>query len=101
MAMGTFTRNTEPHQKCESRMPPVMGPSPTPRADTPAHTPMAFARSTGLVKTLVMMDRVAGMMQAPPTPIRARVAMSMVGPTAKADRNDPVPNTIRPMVRNR
>ena len=102
MTIGTLTRKTDPHQKCGSRMPPVIGPRPTPRADTPAHTPMALPRSTGSVKTLVMIDRVAGMMQAPPTPIRARVAISMRGrawpwPTAA----EPVPKMARPMVRSR
>ena len=26
MTIGTFTMNTEPHQKCSSRRPPVIGP---------------------------------------------------------------------------
>ncbi len=99
--MGTLTRKTDPHQKCESRIPPVIGPRPTPSADTPAHTPMALARSTGSRNTLVMIDRVAGMMQAPPTPMSARVAMSMVGEVAMADRNEPVAKMVRPMVRKR
>src|ERR1700682_6091803 len=62
---GTLTRNTDPHQKWLSRNPPVTGPRPMPRADTPAQMPMALPRSPGLVKTLVMMDSVAGMMNAP------------------------------------
>ena len=28
MTIGTLTMNTEPHQKCSSRMPPVIGPRP-------------------------------------------------------------------------
>ena len=41
----------------------------------PAHTPIALPRSLG-GKTLVMIDSVAGMMNAPPMPMNARVAMS-------------------------
>ena len=48
-----------------------------------------------------MIDRVAGMMQAPPTPMRARVAISMVGELAMADSNEPVAKITRPMVRKR
>ncbi len=47
-----------------------------PRAATPAQIPIALPRSTGSVKTLVMMDSVDGMMNAPPMPMNARVAIS-------------------------
>ena len=67
---------TEPHQKCSSSKPPVIGPRPMPSADTPAQTPIALPRSAGSVNTLVMIDSVAGMMNAPPMPISARVAIS-------------------------
>ena len=98
MTIGTLTRKIDPHQKCSSRMPPVIGPMPMPMADTPAHTPMALPRSSGLVKTLVMIDNVDGMMNAPPTPISARVAMSVLAEPANADSSEPVPNTARPNV---
>ncbi len=101
ITIGTFTMNTEPHQKCSSSTPPVMGPRPTPSADTPAHTPIARPRSAGSVKTFVMIDSVDGMMNAPPTPMSARVPMSIVADVAKADNADPVPNTARPNARKR
>src|ERR1700736_1583678 len=85
MTTGTLTRNTEPHQKWLSKNPPVTGPIPMPSADTPAQMPMALPRSTGLVKTLVMMDNVAGMMSAPPIPMKARVAMRVLAEPLKAD----------------
>ena len=96
MTIGTLTMNTEPHQKCSSRMPPVIGPSPMPRADTPAQMPIALPRSAGSVNTLVMIDSVAGMMNAPPMPIRPRVTISIVGSLADADSAEPMPNTARP-----
>ena len=54
----------------------LIGPRPMPNADTPAHTPMAFARSAGLVNTLGMIESVDGMMKAPPTPMSPRVNIS-------------------------
>ena len=39
---------TEPHQKCSSRKPPVIGPRPMPSADTPAQMPIALPRSRGI-----------------------------------------------------
>ena len=82
ITIGTLTMKIEPHQKCSSRMPPVIGPRPMPRADTPAQMPIALPRSSGSVKTLVMIDRVDGMMNAPPMPIRPRVTISIVGSLA-------------------
>jgi len=101
MTIGTFTMKIEPHQKCSSRKPPVIGPRPIPSADTPAHTPIAFPRSAGLVKTFVMIDSVDGMMNAPPTPMSARVAISAFADGAKADSNEPMPKIASPTVRNR
>src|SRR5581483_2843169 len=101
ITIGTFTRNTEPHQKCASRKPPVIGPRPMPSADTPAQIPMAFARSRGSVNTLVSTDSVDGMMNAPPIPMSARVKMRWLAEPANADSAEPTPNTDRPKVRNR
>ncbi len=72
-----------------------------PMAEKPAHTAMARARSAGTVNTLLMIDRVAGMMSAPPTPMRARVAISWVAEPATADATDPAPKTSRPTERPR
>ena len=53
--------------------------------------PMALPRSTGSVKTLVMIDSVAGMMNAPPMPMNARVAISTSGRPGegRGQRTDP------------
>ncbi len=46
-----------------------------PRLATPVQMPMALTRSVR-GKTLVMTDRVEGMISAPPTPISARARIS-------------------------
>ncbi len=75
MTIGTLIRKTEPHQKCSSRKPPKTGPIATARPTEPAHTPIALARSRGS-NTFEMIDSVAGMIAAAPTPISARAAIS-------------------------
>src|SRR6476620_2011747 len=92
---GTFTRNTEPHQKWLSNHPPTIGPIAIPRPDTPAHIPIARPRSSA-GKTLVRIDSVDGMISAPPTPIRARLAISALDVWEKADSVDPTPKITRP-----
>ena len=101
ITIGTFTMKIEPHQKCSSRKPPVIGPSPMPSADTPAHTPIALPRSVGSVNTFVMIDSVAGMMNAPPMPISARVAISALADGANADSAEPMPKIASPTARKR
>ena len=72
-----MTRKTEDQSKHSSSRPPKSGPRPTPIAAVPAQMPIALARSSR-GKTFVMIDSVAGMISAPPTPIRARTAISCV-----------------------
>ncbi len=72
-----------------------------PMADTPAHTPIALARSRGSWNTLVMIESVAGMMNAAPTPMSARVPMSISGDDANADETDPTRKIDRPSARHR
>ena len=69
----------------------MIGPMPMPSADTPAQMPMALPRSAGSVKTLVMIDSVDGMMNAPPMPISAAGGDQHRRPTsanADSDRAD-------------
>ena len=75
-----------------------MGPMAIPIAETPAHTPIALARSRGSWKTLVRIDNVAGMIADAPIPISARVPMSTVADGANADNAEPTPKITRPMV---
>ena len=101
MTIGTFTMNTDPHQKCSSKMPPVIGPMPTPSAETPAQMPIALPRSRGSVKTFVMIESVAGMMNAAPIPINERVKMRVVAESAIAENSEPRPKMAKPMARKR
>ena len=86
---GTLTKKTEPHEKCWSRKPPSTGPRAPLAPAMAAHTPMARPRSLGSWKMLVSSDRVAGMINAAPMPIEARVKISSVAPLARPDRIEP------------
>ncbi len=93
--IGRLMRNTEPHQKCSSSRPEVIGPMAAPLPAMPAQMAIALARSrTG--KTLVRIDSVEGMTNAAPMPITARAAMSTPGLSAKAPRMEPAAKTTRP-----
>jgi len=97
--IGTFTRKIEPHQKWARRMPPMIGPSPIPIPLTPAQIPIARPRSFGSVKMLVMIDNVAGMMNAAPIPMNAREMTSCVTPFENAALVDATANITRPIIR--
>ena len=64
----------------------MTGPMATPRPENPAQMAMARPRSRGSRNTLVRIDRVDGMISAPPMPMKARVAISWsvvsTGPTS-------------------
>ncbi len=68
---------TQCQSACSTSQPPAIGPSAIPRPATAAQAPIAFARSSA-GKTAVRIERVEGMMSAPPTPMSARLAMSCV-----------------------
>ena len=93
--IGRLTRNTEPQLKCSISQPPATGPIAMPRPATAAQIPIAFGRSSA-GKTFVRIDRVEGMMSAPPIPMRARLAISMSALVASADSSEAAPNTARP-----
>ena len=96
MTIGTLTMKIEPHQKCSSRNPPATGPMATAMPATPAHSPIATARSRASVKTFVRIESVAGMMNAAPMPITARAAMSASTLDANAAAPDEMPNSDEP-----
>ncbi len=96
-----LTRKTEPHQKCSSRKPPSSGPTAAPTAATALQMPMASARSRRSGKTWRRIDRVAGMIIAPPTPSSARAtistwALSREGRQAGGDAEQRVPEQQDP-----
>ena len=90
ITIGTLTRNTALQSNCSSSKPPATGPMPTPMPATAAQMPIAFGRSSA-GKTLVRIDRVVGMISAPPIPIRARVAISMFARSANAEASEAPP----------
>jgi hypothetical protein len=88
----------ESQPKRASSKPPATGPIATPRPLTADQMPIAFARSAGLVNTLVRIDSVAGMMNAAPIPMTARAAMSPGAELASAAASEPAAKTARPAV---
>ncbi len=92
---GTLTSRVEPHQKPSSSPPVTMGPIEAPAPANPAQTAMARGRSSG-GKIDVMSDSVAGMMNAAPMPITARLAISWEALPASPPSREPRPNTARP-----
>ena len=93
---GTLMKNTDPQPKCSTSRPPMTGPIAMPMPATPAHTPMARARSAGSRNVLVRIDSVVGKMNAPPTPMSARAAMSMPGEPAVDASAETTPNHASP-----
>src|SRR5262247_2990360 len=82
-------RNTEPHQKYSSRIPPSTGPIAPPAEKLEIHTPMATARCFGSRNILKIKDRVDGARVAPAIPINARLKISIPGLVERSkQRND-------------
>ena len=73
--IGALTRNTAPYQKWPSSSPLATGPIAPAAPVTLAHMAMALVRWSG-GKTFTRIDSVDGMMNAAPTPMTARQAMS-------------------------
>jgi hypothetical protein len=93
--IGTLMRKTAVQSNCSRRPPPAAGPMPTPMPATAAQMPIAFGRSSA-GKTLVRIERVVGMISAPPIPISARVAISMLADSANADASEALPKISSP-----
>ncbi len=68
----------------------------TPKPEAPDHIPMAFALSCGSTNTSMMTARVAGITNAPPTPMTHLNAMSSDEEVENADIAEPKPNTAIP-----
>jgi hypothetical protein len=93
---GTFTRKTDPHEKCSSNHPPEIGPSATPTPAMAVQIPIAAARSRGSVKTLTTIANVVGKINAAPTPMTARAEISCPVLEANAPAAENAPNSARP-----
>ena len=70
-ATGTLRKKIDCQETFSTRKPPTTGPIASASALTPAHVPIALPRSCG-GKALVMIERVAGIMNAAPMPWAAR-----------------------------
>ncbi|MNI36718.1 hypothetical protein D3C73_907810 [compost metagenome] len=94
---GTLIRNTEPHQKCCSSQPPMIGPSAAPTMATEPHIAMAMLRSRSSWKLSPIKANVAGIIAAAPTARKARAAISCAAVAENAAANEAMPNTTSPI----
>ena len=74
---GRLMRNTEPHQKCSSSTPLMIGPTVTPAVRATDQIATALVRSASSWKRLRISARVDGIRVAPAIPSTARAAMSI------------------------
>ena len=81
-ATGRLRKKIARHETYSASAPPTTGPIASASADTPAQVPIALPRSSAGNVT-VMIERVAGIMNAAPTPWTARNATSQAWPGAK------------------
>src|SRR3954471_3971352 len=75
IATGRLRKKIARHETYSVSAPPTAGPSASASADTPAQVPIARPRSAG-GKVFEMIERVPGIMNAPPMPWIARPATS-------------------------
>lgn len=100
-AMGTLTQNTLSQLNDCSRRPPNTGPNTAPIPSVADHRDSARARSRTSRKRCAIVDRVDGMMHAPPTPIRTRNTISAATSVAKVAGIEARPKTASPTMRSR
>ena len=81
-ATGRLRKKIARQDTSSVSQPPTSGPMARAIADTPAQMPIAWPRSAG-GNALVMIDSVAGIISAAPTPCRARDATSQPSDGAK------------------
>lgn len=96
-----MTRNAACQPRHCTSSPPTIGPSAIPAPITAVQTPKASARSRGSVNTTRRIDRVEGMIAAPPTPSSARAAMTSHGAVATVASSDAAANTANPTISSR
>src|SRR5205085_1119433 len=65
---GTFSQNTERQPRPDTRAPPITGPDTRASAETPAQTPIAWARSRASGKAWLTIASEVGSRAAAPTP---------------------------------
>ena len=87
----------EDQEKFSTRVPPRVGPTRDPEAGDGGPDRIAFARSAGLGKMVVRIERVAGITRAAPAPMTARAATSAPVEPETAARTEPAANTTSPV----
>ena len=81
--------------------PPTTGPRAMDTPTTAAQTPMAWARSRGMVKVLVMIDMATGLSIDPPTAWTMRKTISSVRLGARLHSSEPAAKVSSPMTKVR
>ena len=82
--IGRLTRKIQLQSACSISQPPVTGPIAIPMPENPDQMPIAFPRSWA-GNVAVRIESVDGMMNAPPMPIRPRIAISSPAEPASAE----------------
>ena len=94
--MGTLSQKIHCQERPSTTAPPTTGPMATARPEMPPQTPRASPRRAGGTAAERIVS-VSGVTTAPPTPCRARAAMSVSMLGASAASAEPSVNTARPM----
>ena len=96
---GTLIQKTDDQEKLRMSAPPTMGPTAMPAPLAAVHTAIALARSRGSPKTLTRIERVVGMISAPPSPMTPRATMRVDVEGARAAPTEPARKVASPAIR--
>ena len=96
MPIGMLTRKIQCQSSVSVRMPPSSTPIEPPPEATKPNTPIAFARSAGSVKRVIISESATADATAPPTPCTARAAMSRPWEVARPQHSDATVNSVIP-----
>ena len=96
--IGTLTKKIQFQEMCSVMIPPSSGPIASAIAETPAQMPIAIPRSRA-AKVAVMIESVAGIISAAPTPCTARAPISSGALDERPQASDESVKTTRPIVK--
>ena len=94
--IGTLMKKIDCQEKCSIRTPPSTGLPTRPSIDTEPQAAIALPRSSSS-KTVMRIDRVDGMISAPPTPIATRTAITSPGLVHQVAASEAAPKSSRPI----
>ena len=100
MPTGTLTKKIQFHEMCSVITPPSSGPIASAIAETPAQIPIAVPRSLG-ANVAVMIDSVAGIISAEPTPWTARAPINSGAVEESPQTSDETVKMTKPIVKMR